>query len=162
MPFAEIIAGEGTGVQRAALDVAIGLCIPTRSFCMEATTISKSSVAGGRVPHRQIIERNVLESDATLVLFDKSGIGCSPRAMFTQQLAADHCRPTLVVNIGDYMSLDRAHMWLGSFPASLVLNIAGPDSNEAPGIYEASYYFLEELLDRGNLVKWHSGLRRRS
>ncbi len=159
MPVTEIIAGEGAGVQRAALDVAIGLCIPTRSFCMEATASSKPLATVGKLSNRQIIERNVLGSDATLVLFDKLGISCSTRAMVTQQFAADHCRPTLVVNIGDYMDLHRAQMWLESFPASLVLNIAGPDSSEAPGIYEASYYFLEELLDSSKPI---SGIRGRS
>lgn len=161
MPVGKIISGEGTGVQRAALDVAVGFLIPVGGTWRHEDV----SVDAGRAPaiekptERQLIKRNILDSDATLILFDKAGIASSAGAIFVQQCTADHCRPTLIVDIGDYMALERAVTWLASFPASLRLYIAGPNSNEAPAIYEAAFYFLEELLDRSHPIIFVSKIR---
>ena len=110
----------------------------------------------------QAVEQRMLSSDATLVLYDNTGIGCSPGSIAAQQLAAHHCRPALVVDIGDYMSLERAAVWLASFPANLVLHVGGPDTREAPGIYEPAYYFLEDLLTRCGPLGGRSGKGRRA
>ena len=152
MPVITIIAFEGTGVQRAARDVAIGLSIPVAGLSRQEDGSSNFDriFAAQKSSAREAVRRNVIASDATLVLFDTAGIACSAGAMFAQQCAADCCRPTMVVHIGDYLSLERARTWLASLPAALTLHIAGPRSDEAPGIYESAYYFLEELLDRSH------------
>ncbi len=150
MSVVKVVASERTGVQRAARDVAIGLGILVDDLCREeAGPVGGDRLSDAHGPsERKRIRVNLITSDATLILFDKAGIACSPGTMFAQQCAADQCHPTLVVPIGDYLSLERASGWLASLPAVLTLNIAGPRSDEAPGIYEASYYFLEELLGR--------------
>ena len=150
MSVVKIVASESTGVQRAARDVAIGLGILVDELCPEeAGPVGCGRLSDTHGPsERERIRGNLIASDATLILYDKAGIACSPGTMFAQQCAVEQCHPALVVHIGDYLSLERATGWLASLPAVLTLNIAGPRSDEAPGIYEASYYFLEELLGR--------------
>lgn len=94
MPVAKIISGEGTGVQRAALDVAVGFLISIGGNCRhEDVSVDAGSTPAVEKPsERQLIKRNILESDATLIMFDKAGIACSPGAIFAQQCTADHCR----------------------------------------------------------------------
>ena len=148
MPVAEIVTGAGTGVERAARDAAIGIGIAIRDEHANdgASAKANAAVLENTSTLYQSVEHRVLMSDATLVLYDKAGIGCSPGTIAAQQFSAHHCKPALIVNIGDYMSLDRAVIWLASFPANLSLNIGGPDTSEAPGIYEPAYYFLEDLM----------------
>lgn len=161
MPVVEIVTGVGAGVERAARDVAIGVGIAVREehSTSAADRHSKAMVVESASTLHQAVEQRVLTSDVTLVLYDKSGIGCSPGSITAQQFAAHHCRPALIVNIGDYMSLDRAVVWLASFPAHLSLHVCGPDTKEAPGIYEPAYYFLEDLLARCGPISGRSGNR---
>lgn len=163
MPVVEIVTGVGSGVERAARDAAVGVGIsvaeePGKS---DAGKHSKAIVVENASTLHQAVEHRVLTSDATLVIYDKSGIGCSPGLIVAQQYAAHHCRPALIVNVGDYMSLERAVVWLASFPANLSLHVGGPDTREAPGIYEPAYYFLEELLTRCGPIRGRSGKRER-
>ena len=147
MPVAEVVTGAGTGVQRAARDAAIGIGIAIRDeHANDGASAKANAAVFDTSTLYQSVEHRVLMSAATLVLYDKAEIGCSPGAIAAKKFAADHCRPALIVNIGDYMSLDRAVIWLSSFPANLSLNIGGPDNDGAPGIYEPAYYFLEDLM----------------
>ena len=163
LPVAEIVTGAGTGVERAARDVAIGVGIAIRDERANDGASAKTNavVLENTSTLHQSVEHRVLMSDATLVLYDKAGIGCSPGTIAAQKFAAHHCRPALIVNIGDYMSLDRAVIWLASFPANPSLNIGGPHTSEAPGIYEPAYYFLEDLLASCRPINARSSARGR-
>jgi hypothetical protein len=148
MPVAEIVTGTGAGVERAARDVAIGVGIAIQDeHANDGANAKTNAVIIENVSTlHQSVEHRVLMSDATLVLYDNAGIACSPATIAAQKFAVHHCKPGLIVDIGDYMSLDRAMIWLASFPANLSLYIGGPDTSEAPGIYEPAYYFLEDLM----------------
>jgi hypothetical protein len=163
MPVAEIVTGAGEGVERAARDVAIGVGIAIRDEHANDGARAKTNAVclESALTLHQSVEHRVLMSDATLVLYDKAGIGCSPGTIAAQQFSAHHCKPALIVNIGDYMSLDRAVIWLASFPANLSLNIGGPDTSEAPGIYEPAYYFLEDLMASCRSINIRSSVRGR-
>lgn len=155
MLIEKILSGDQSGVDRAARDVAKVLSIPwggySKGDIIVQPDIKRSAVdflEHRLVRRRQVMEWNVRDSDAVLILIEKWGIGCSTRAVFAQQYAAHYCRPTLIITVGDYMAIERATAWLLGFRASLTLNVAGPRVSESPGIYEAAFYFLEELLER--------------
>jgi hypothetical protein len=159
LPISKIISGGQTGVDRAALDSAAALSISYGGWCpkdghAEDMTSPPGLIAiypalkttPDRAP-RQRTEWNVRDSDAVLILVDSRGIACSPGTVFAQEQAQSHCKPALVVNIGDYTSLEHTMVWLDDFEADIVLNVAGPRESEAPGIYDAATYFLGELLE---------------
>ena len=155
MLIEQIVSGDQSGVDRAARDVATVLSIPWGGYS-QGDIISQPHIKRAAVKflelrlerRGQVMEWNVRDSDAVLILIAKWGIGRSTRAIYAQQYAAHYCRPTLIINVGDYMAIERATAWLLSFRASLTLNVAGPSVSESPGIYEAAFYFLEELLER--------------
>jgi hypothetical protein len=155
MLIERILSGDQSGVDRAACDVATVLSVPWGGYS-QGDIVSQpdlKSLVGDLREVRlerpsQVMEWNVRDSDAVLILIDNLGIGCSIGTVFVQQYAAHYCRPTLIIDVGDYMAIERATAWLLSFRASLTLNVAGPRVGESPGIYEAAFYFLEELLER--------------
>lgn len=165
MRVSRIISGGQSGVDRAALDVAIELSISYGGWCPRGGWAEDLPEAPGlldRYPKlqetetRKLAQRtewNVRDSDATLILYAKKGLGISPGTVFTQEQAQHYCKPAIVLDIGDYASLDRACDWLGSMTATVTLNVAGPRESEAPGIYEASRYFIEDMLSTTNNMR---------
>lgn len=156
--ISKVISSGETGVGRAAIDTAVNLDIPYAGWCPNGGKASDMSEPPGLLGHysalqatpasspQQRTEWNVRDSDATLVLYGPSGIGCSATAVRTQDHAQNYCRPAIVLSVGDYTSIDQVHDWVLSLPAHISLNISGPSEIEESGIYSASRYFIEELL----------------
>lgn len=159
MPVTRIVSGGQTGVDRAALDTALSHAIACGGWCPAGGWAEDLDEPPGLLPlypdltatpERRPEQRtawNVRDSDATLILLASPGIGCSPGTIFTQEQARHLCKPALVLPLGRYESLHEATDWLDSFQAPLTLNIAGPRESEAPGIYQATRFFLDELID---------------
>jgi len=146
----KIISGGQTGVDRAALDVALELGISCGGFCPKGI---KSE--GGTIPEKYPLtetqtdhypertELNVKAGDGTLILIaDKADRG----TQLTIDLCKRHNKPCLVVNLND----EKAHVdvisWLEKNNI-LVLNIAGNRESISPGIHEKAYRFLLETLN---------------
>lgn len=157
--ISKIISGGQTGVDRAALDVAVDLSIVYGGWCPRGGWAEDLPHSPGLLAHyeklqetpdrrsAQRTEWNVRDSDATMILFASQGIGCSAGTVFTQEQAQHYCKPAIALDIGDYSSSDLATLWLATLPPNAVLNIAGPRESEAPGIYNASRFFISDLLD---------------
>ncbi len=158
MPVTRIVSGGQTGVDRAALDTAIAHGIAIGGWCpkdgwaedlVEAPGLLTRYPVLTETPERRPEQRtawNVRDSDATLILLASPGIACSPGTVFTQEQARHFCKPTLIVSLGRYESIDEAQSWLSDFQADLALNIAGPRESQSPGIYAAAAAFLDELI----------------
>ena len=158
MPISRIVTGGQTGVDRAALDVAMARSIPYGGWCPAGGWAEDLPEPPGlRARYRELVETperrpaqrtewNVRDSDATLILLAAPGIGCSSGTVFTQEQARHYCKPALILHLGRYESLDDAADWLDNFEADLALNVAGPRETESPGIYEAARLFLHELI----------------
>ncbi len=142
---AKIVSGGQTGVDRAALDVAIRRGIDHGGYCPRGRRAED-----GVIPARYALvelesddyaertERNVIESDATLVIRrDEPSAGTD----VTIALAYTHRRPLLVCDPRD--DVDAARSFLH---AHRVVNVAGPRESEAPGIGEAARSFLENAI----------------
>jgi hypothetical protein len=143
-----IISGGQTGVDRGALDAAMALGIPHGGWCPKGRRAEDGVIP----PSYQLsetesaeyavrTERNVLESDATLILC--RGIPSGGTAL-TLWLAQRHGKPYLIIDL-DRSSPANARRWLTTVrPATL--NVAGPRESTAPGIASHACDFLMRLL----------------
>ncbi len=146
-----IVSGGQTGVDRAALDVAIAMGIGHGGWC-PAGRLSED----GTVPSRYDLqetdspeypvrtEQNVIDSDATLILYEGRLKGGT---LLTRRICVRLGKPFLVVRIDRDDVLD-ARRWLAARqPATL--NVAGPRESTAPGIFHRSMAFLLKVLETG-------------
>jgi len=149
VPLDRIVSGGQTGVDRAALDVAIARGVPHGGWCPRGRRAED-----GAIPARYALrehespvysartERNVVDSDATLVL----AIG-APKdgTALTVRLAARHARPCLVVDLAAPAPPSAVATWLASH-AIHVLNVAGPRESTHRGIHDLAAAYLEDVL----------------
>jgi dTDP-4-dehydrorhamnose reductase len=125
-----IVSGGQTGVDRAALDVAMRVGVPCDGWC----PAGRRAEDGG-------------DTDATLLLTAGEPRGGSARAV---EIARRFQRPLLLhpLQAGPAAVID----WLGTLGGPVLLNVAGPRESEAPGSYESACDLLEEVLTRKEVV----------
>ena len=160
----KIASGGQTGVDRAALDVAIELGWEWGGWCPKggwAEDLSEPPGVLKRYPKLketplsnpvQRTEWNVRDSDATLVLTDKHGSKVSIGTERALQWARQHGKPILMVSLADPQAAARAEAWVVAqcrrFGRDMTLGIGGPRESEAPGIYAQAREFLAALFER--------------
>jgi hypothetical protein len=159
-PLAKVIAGGQTGVDQAALRAALacglergGWCPPGRAC--EAGPIPADlplveterdrSPAAPDVPRSLRTERNVRDSDATLVLWPSSLAPADPGTGWTLRCAAALGRPVLVCDPFDPGAPERIARWIGS-RAVRTLHVAGPRESAWPGIGARAQDVLERAF----------------
>ena len=144
-----VVSGGQTGVDRAALDVALELGLPCGGWCPKGRR-AEDGVIPLRYPltetpsedYAQRTEWNVRDADGTLIL--TRGTPTEGTAL-TIELAARYRKPCLVIDLELRPSPAAAAQWLAAH-AIRVLNIAGPRESRTPGIYVAARQFLSRLL----------------
>ncbi len=145
----KIVSGGQTGVDRGALDAAIALGIPHGGWCPLGRLAED-----GRVPDRYALrecpsedyavrtERNVLDSDGTLVL----SIGePSGGTALTCRLAREHGRALLLVDLTRPLGADAVRRWIEDGGIA-VLNVAGPRESTHPGVQTRARDYLTDVL----------------
>jgi len=144
---ARIVSGGQTGVDRGALDAAIALGIPHGGWCPLGRLAED-----GTIPARYLLtetdspeyhvrtEKNVLESDATLILYRGELKGGTK---LTRHLAERHAKPCLALDLDHPIDLDEIRRWLLQAEVA-TLNVAGPRESQSPGISALA----EELVRR--------------
>ena len=150
MNILRILSGGQTGVDRAALDFAIAQQIPHGRWC-PAGRRAADGVLDARYQlletessgYRQRTKRNVLDADATLILYRGRLEGGS---LLTRDLATRDGKPLLLCDLHDPTEelLAAWQDWLVSHPIA-ILNIAGPSEARNPGIYLQASALLELL-----------------
>jgi len=146
-----IVSGGQTGVDRAALDVALELGIPCGGWCPRGRRAEDGAIP----PHyplretpgaaySQRTEWNVRDSDATLVLCVGAADGGT---RLTLRLARRLRRPYRQVDLESGADLDALRGWLerGHYQT---LNVAGPRESRRPGVQVAAAALLRALLFR--------------
>jgi len=124
-----IVSGGQTGVDRAALDVAIELGISCGGWCPRGRRAEDGPIAE-HYPLRETqseryevrTEKNVLDSDATLVL---SRGQPSAGTALTVRLARRHGKPCMVIDMGVPLESRVVKKWI-TVNRVRVLNVAGP------------------------------------
>lgn len=147
----KIVSGGQTGVDRAALDVAIYLELEHGGWCPRGRRAED-----GRIPkmyklkstssaHYAIrTEQNVIDSDGTCLLYRGQTMGGTE---LTRKLALKHRRPLLGI---DLSSLKPSHFeefakWVHANGIQC-LNVAGPRESTCPGISQQTERFLFRAL----------------
>src|SRR5262249_37919042 len=146
--FTKIISGGQTGVDRAALDVALDLGIPCGGWCPRGRRAEDGPIPpaypltetpGDAYPQRT--RWNVRDSDRTLVLTSGSpDRGTSLTIALAQRLK----KPCLVLDLNDPPDGEAIRSWART-NAVAVLNVAGPRESSKPGIYEQAFLLLRDL-----------------
>ena len=151
--FSKIISGGQTGVDRAALDVALELGIPCGGWCPQGRKAEDGPIdpkyplketLSPNYPHRT--EKNLREADGTLVL-TKGPV--SGGTSFTVQLAIEYKKPHLIIDFDDKIDLHMVKEW-GEKNQIEVLNVTGPRENKVPGIHDRTVDFLKKVLNESS------------
>jgi len=146
---ARIVSGGQTGVDRAASDAAIALRIEHGGWC----PLGRIAEDGPIPDHYQLREhsspkysdrtkRNVMDSDATLILYRTS---ISGGTLATARYAERIGKPNLGIPLSNPGSLERVRDWIIKNHVQ-TLNIAGPRASKEPLVYQEAYDYLLQLL----------------
>lgn len=147
--ISKIVSGAQTGVDRAALDVALELSVPCGGWCPRGRRAED-----GLLPPRYVLQEtpladyaqrtewNVRDSDGTLILYEGTMSGGTA---LTADLAARYRKACLAVDLGQEVPVEWVASWLWERGIQ-VLNVAGPRESQSPGIYERARNFLRVLL----------------
>ena len=145
----KIISGGQTGVDRAALDVALELGLPCGGWCPKGRRAEDGTIAA-RYPltetpsekYPQRTEWNVRDADGTLVLTRGQPQGGTA---LTTAIAERLQKPKLVVDLSQPADPESVRNWIEG-NGIRVLNIAGPRERENPGISAEAAEFLRNIL----------------
>jgi len=151
----KIISGGQTGADRAALDWAIdhhfqhGGFIPLGRWAEDGRIADRYSALIELESDDPAVrtERNVIESDATLIVTNGRLTGGT---LFTWKVAGKHRRPVLVAELYRFSlenAADKAREWLRLADVS-TLNVAGARASKDPAIYESTYSLLSSIFGR--------------
>ncbi len=145
----KIISGGQTGVDQAALDVAIKLDIPHGGWIP-----SGRKTDAGFLPSKyrlrelhsgdwpQVIERNIMDSDGTLIISRGELSGGSE---LTRRTAMRKERPWFHVDLGKINAFEAAgaiQAWIKRNGID-VLNVTGPRASDDPEIYKVTSVLLQ-------------------
>ncbi|MHC4879127.1 MAG: putative molybdenum carrier protein [Planctomycetota bacterium] len=165
-----IVSGGQTGVDRAALDVALEAGIPCGGWCPRGRRAED-----GRIPDSYPLEetsqrdysvrteRNIVDSDGTLII---SGGPLTGGTALTRTLARRLDCPLFIVDLREHESakpnvlgatvLDQLEQWLDENRIR-TLNVAGPRESQQPGVHSRASQFLKQLLSRTAKPGTHNG-----
>jgi hypothetical protein len=150
--FTKIVSGGQTGVDRAALDVALELGVPCGGWCPQGRRAEDGRI-DDRYPlnetpwdgYPQRTEWNVRDSDGTLVLHRGRARGGTA---LTLRLARRYGRPALAVDLATAPAAGVVRQWIAREGIAR-LNVAGPRESEHPGIGAQAARFLRDVLAPG-------------
>ena len=155
-----IISGGQSGADRAALDAAISLGIPHGGWLPRGRKAEDGPLpARYRLretqsdSYRERTEKNIVDSDATLILSFGPLTGGSA---LTESLSLRHDRPCLTIDLEEVPQADAVaavEKWLQRHGIR-TLNVAGPRASNEPRIYDAVLALLlavnwQDLEQRG-------------
>ncbi|MGQ0445232.1 MAG: putative molybdenum carrier protein [Beijerinckiaceae bacterium] len=157
----KIVSGGQSGVDQAALDVAIALHIPYGGWVPKGGLAENFPSAPGlqyRYPKMaetgtsdpsERTQLNVRDSDATIVLVQSIGQTQLPGTKLTIEIANRLGRPCLIQIADEPRAAVRLSLWLSDRSrekAIHTLNIAGPRDSQAPGLYDGAKALLEMAI----------------
>lgn len=145
----KVVSGGQTGVDRAGLDAAAEAGIPIGGYCPKGRR-AEDGVISDKYPMIEMdspesyyrTEKNVLESDGTLIL-NKGDLTGGTR--LTHDFTVNYGKPSLIVQLNgqEIIKPDHVIRWLDAHYIG-VLNVAGPRESKCPGgIYYEAFAYLE-------------------
>jgi len=148
----KIISGGQTGVDQAALDVALELDIPCGGWCPRGRW-SEDGPIDERYPlvesssadPSERTERNVRDSNGTLIIARLTKGELTGGTALTHRIAVELGRPLLLADPRDPQAPRAIAAWLQDNSIA-VLNVAGPRESTRPGIYDLAVVLLRAVL----------------
>ena len=145
----KVISGGQTGVDRAALDVALESGTPCGGWCPKGRKAEDGTIPD-KYPLQETksmnyivrTEKNVRDSDGTLVLTWGPPKGGTAR---TLALAQKLSKPFCLIDLSRGKDPTAVKEWKQENKVK-ILNVAGPRESEVPGIHDRAKEFLQELL----------------
>ena len=149
----KIISGGQTGVDRAALDVALKHGIESGGWCPTGRVDEI-----GRIPDRYPVEQledggfiertlqNVKDSDGTVIIYPGKLSGGTEQ---TVHFCVEQRRPHELIEVFN-VSIEKAAQLIADFVRKnnvAILNVAGPRASEWPEGYDCAYRTLDSFLD---------------
>lgn len=145
----KVVSGGQTGVDRAALDVALENDIACGGWCPKGRMAEDGALDPKyplvETPSASITQRtewNVRDSDGTLIL---SWGGLSGGTLKTAAIATRLKKPMLIVDMTQPTSIETIEEWVTKCYVK-VLNVAGPRLSEYANGYDEAKAFLFHLL----------------
>jgi hypothetical protein len=159
----KLLSGGQSGVDRAALDVAVERSMAYGGWCPKGGWAEDLAAPPGVLAKYPLLketpltdpaqrtEWNVRDADACMVVIAAGGLAVSKGTALAEELAHRYRKPLLVVDLGEPEPVEHAALWLRvqqrRVGANLALAIGGPRESEAPGIYARAVAFIHALLD---------------
>lgn len=149
-PGLVIVSGGQTGVDRAALEIALALGLECGGWCPRGRRAEDGRIpdrfplheaASPRYPERTRL--NVRDSDATLILARGEPRGGTA---LTAREARRQGRALLIVDLDGTPDPDGIRAWLADRGVK-VLNVAGPRESERPGTAERAAALLRRVFE---------------
>lgn len=148
----KIISGGQTGVDRAALDVALDRCWPCGGWCPDHRAAEDGQISD-KYPLRSLVKggypertlQNILDSDATLVIHFGPIHGGTA---LTLNLCQEHAKPFLNID-GSSDTLETVVQTIKRFIDNndvQTLNVAGPRASKSPTAYAYTYALLNRFM----------------
>ncbi len=150
-PALRVVSGGQTGVDRAALDVALSLNIPCGGWCPRGRKAEDGPIdrrypleESSSAKYAQRTRWNVRDSDGTLILTVGELTGGTE---LTRRYAERLKRPLYVVDLSRTRAVAPVARWIEN-SGIRILNVAGPRESTCPGIGERAEKYLARLLER--------------
>ena len=150
--ISKIISGGQTGVDQAALDVAIELGIPHGGWIPKGRKTENGALPDKyrlkEMPtssYAKRTEQNIIDSEGTLVISPGPLTGGSE---LTRKTAILHDRPCIhidLVTLNTLQAIKTVRSWIVHHGIE-ILNIAGPRAGENPEIYDMAVKTLKAVL----------------
>jgi len=147
-----ILSGGQTGVDRAALDVALKLKIHCTGWCPKGR-LAEDGIISALYPLKETksikpevrTEQNVIDADATLILTKEHNL--DKGSQYTIEMCKKHNKPILVLNLDDQSEVlsETFIKWLSELQVK-TLNIGGPRESSIPGLYNSSKEILLTII----------------
>jgi hypothetical protein len=152
----KLISGGQTGVDRGALDAALAAGFPCGGWC-PADRAAEDGPIPDRYPlaplaggYRERTRQNVLDSDATVILFDGrlSNGRLTGGTRLTRLCSREARKPLLVIDVAQRTPEEAAVAISAFIDANEVriLNVAGPRASGWPGGARTAFAVISKLL----------------
>lgn len=148
--IAKLISGGQTGVDRAALDVALAGGVQIGGWCPKGRLAEDGIIPiiyplqETPSPHYyQRTQWNVRDADGTLILTCNEPTGGTALTIHTAQRFH---KPYRVIDLTTNPDPRDVASWI-SHTGMTVLNVAGPRESTYPGIYQKAFHWLQKMLE---------------
>ena len=148
----KIISGGQTGVDRAALDVAIELGLPHGGWCPQGRKAEDGEISQkykltetASPDYAVRTEGNIRDPDATIIITIKNRESIQDGTRLTVEKVQELKKPYLIIYLDDILDAESLSEWIYRNKFNTI-NFAGPRESSVQGVYQQSYHIIKKIL----------------